>query len=389
MAVGAVLLGVGVPRVAEAFPGDSCGVPVPGWVELRSARIAANGVLTFRLSSPQGGDLRPFLGYLEVEVTDLDGAVIPGAVEIYEGFGVIAWRPDVAWTPDTEVEVAWFMDPTLILAEVYGVERLCPEITGRERVEVVAEELPADAPTIAESFGYEVEPSTSLESFVCCGRQYPRYKPASEMPGVCPQGRNENLDYCAAARGTGYLTIAVAVSGPALTETQVDNLDVRIAEPYDVLGSPAVWNVARDTAPFCATVEILDLARGAIHEFEVCHEGDPTAALGEDVAIDDPLPELLACECPAFTCSVEDRAWQEEDCRPWDASTDPAELVACLAGPAEPNPQPEEPAEPDDDSDEPTAVAQGCGCRQGGGAATIMLLLVAGLRPRSVTRRRG
>ena len=344
----ALALSFPIPATELGCPGyyyDPCEA-AEFWTELtphNAAQIPSDGVLVLQ-GARHGTWDDGATATVELAVT-LDGQPVAGALERSPMPGVLVWRPEAAWAPGATYELSGSVSND----NPDGV--VCADSTLPIASDIVIAGEPGGPlgePGLSGTPSVTTQPTVSLSTIACCDGASPM-----RQSGSCS---GSYIDYdpavCAPISGVGHLSVELtgtpAAAGPAARQ---------IVYTRRIAGTPAVMSLEpafswSAEAPFCAAIEALDLASGAVTTSASLCFGDQVAdQLGpQDIAV----PETLTCALRK--CSVDGDAWNLDSC----FSVDPDSGTAGS----------------DDDGD------KGCGCRSGdgpGGAAAGLLGLVGAL----------
>lgn len=284
---------------------------------------------------------------VELAVT-LAGEPVAGALERSPLPGVLVWRPTEAWVPGASYDLSG----SVTNAESDGLACGPAQLSIDGSVVIAAEPAaPLGKPGLSGTPMVAVTPLVTLETLACCKGSTPEIVAASDCGGSYV---NFDPKKCAPIQGTGTLSVdftgTPAAEGPAAKQ---------ILYTQRVVGSPPItmfdpsFSVISQ-APFCVTLEALDLASGVITTSDSQCFGDAVAEqLGpQDIAVSDTL-----------TCAL-------QQCEPADSSWDPD-----LCGPVAPDSSTAT-GGGEDDGD------KGCGCRasdSGASTGPAGLLALVGL----------
>ncbi len=235
----------------------------------------------------------------------LAGEPVAGALERSPLPGVLVWRPTEAWVPGASYELSGSVtnaddnlgcapaqlsiDSNVVIADQPAAPLAKPVLTG--------------TPTVT------VTPLVTLETLACCEGSTPMLVEASECGGSYV---NFDPEKCAPIQGTGTLTVdftgTPAAGGPAAKQ---------ILYTQRVVGSPPITRFdpsfsVISQAPFCVTLEAVDLASGMITTSDSSCFGDAVAEqLGpQDLAV----PDTLTCSLQQ--CEQADSSWDPDLCGP-------------------------------------------------------------------------
>lgn len=407
VAVAAVI--VTTPRPAEACQPDPC-EQSNRWeiFELASPIIAPDGVLRFSAVKNNGdAPVEEALAFVQLTVIDAGGLVVDGAFEHDPDYRSYAWRPVSPLTPGETHQVELVVDNDALAAfldeEWLAEETWCGEnILEVTSFDTSASDLPpllVPEPELAS--GHQVLPQPSLNGLVCCD-------------GAMPFEEFTCLDFgnvvwtegtCSATRGYGTVSAQASFPEEALAPEQIANLAIRMVQTTGNQvrrAQPGATGISlSDDEPFCARMEVLDLAHSEIWEGpEHCVGDDLIDQLGtHDI---DPSPGLAACVGQPYVCESDSMRWDPETCVPWgdppgedesgdggsegDGGTGGGDDADADDGLGSGGEDGDDTVGQDDDG----VSGRGCACRadSGGGMPSAPWLLVVGLGWRAARRRR-
>lgn len=359
--IAALALSFPIPVADAGCPGyyyDPCDT-LEFWSTLaphNAQQIPSDGVLVLQ-GARHGSWDDAALASVELAVT-LEGQPVAGALELSPLPGVVVWRPEAAWVPGATYKLSG----TVTNVNPDGV--VCADATLPIVSDVViASEpgAPLGKPGLSGVPSVTVEPTVSLATMACCEGEAP-----SVSYGGC--GGSDSVYYdaavCAPISGIGHLSVVFtgtpAAEGPAAQQILYTRRIV--GTPPSTSFDPSFGFVS--DAPFCAALEALDLASGAITTSASLCFGDAVVdQLGPQAIA---VPETLTCALQQ--CAELNAAWNLDDCEPVGPQPDPD---SGTAGGGE-------------DGD------KGCGCHSGdegpGGATLLGLAGLLGLARRRRAR---
>jgi MYXO-CTERM domain-containing protein len=309
-----------VAALALSFPIPVADVGCPGYyydpceslefwstlAPVNAQQIPSDGVLVLQ-GARHGGWDDAALATIELDLT-LAGEPVAGALELSPLRGVLVWRPEVAWVPGATYKLSGSVTNPTSPEGIICVEDVLP-ITA-DVVIAAGPAAPLGKPGLSGTPSVTTEPLISLDTLACC---------EGVAPVIEPSGCSGTYIYfdpaqCAPTRGTGHLAVEFtgtpAATGPAAQQ---------IVYTQRIAGFPAVTSLDPSfsfvsDAPFCAALEALDLASGAITTSASLCFGDAVAdQLGaQDLAIPDTLT------CALQQCEEQDGSWNLEACEPLD-----------------------------------------------------------------------
>lgn len=324
-------------------------------------QIPSDGVLVLQ-GARQGTWDDSAIAAVELSVT-LEDQPVAGALELSPLPGVLVWRPEAAWVPGATYTLSGVVtNPTSPDGTVCAAATL--PIAG-ELVISAEPGAPLGKPGLSGTPSVTLEPTISLSTLACCDGAAPSYG-----SGGCGGGSGIYFDpaMCAPIAGTGYLAVdftgTPAAEGPAAQQILYTQ---RIAGTPPITSLDPSFRFVSD-APFCAAIEALDLASGAITTSASLCFGDAVVdQLGPQALA---VPETLTCALER--CSELDGTWNPDDCEP----IDPDSGTGSGSG--------SDSAGADDD--------KGCGCNSSdegpGGAGLLGLVGLLGLARRRRARAR-
>ena len=355
-----------VPAVEGPCPGyydDPCeGLEYWTYLAPPAVPIPADGVLVLQGAYTGTWDAGA-LATVDVTVTR-DGTPVDGALELSPVSGTLLWRPSAPWVPGAH---------ELSGAVTQSVPEECiftplPDLASTQQVEAA----PAPAlgvPVLVGSEEYHVEHTYALDTLACC---------EGSAPSIVEDGcgflyLDSAGGNCAPFVGNGYLRVELDGKAPpgAPPGQTLAYRYVRGEEKSEWVLGPEF--LLYDDAPFCATLEAMDLASGEIRpSIEWCF-GDLVADKLGVLPID---VDLGTCE--VVTCEPTATGWDPEKCTPFEPEDAPTTSDTM--------------SDASDASDAGSDTAgedgeKGCACdaRGGGEAGLLGLLGLLGLR----RRRRG
>lgn len=365
MAYAARMLPELITALALSFPIPVADVGCPGyyydpcemvdfWSMLtpyNAQQIPSDGVLVLQ-GARHGAWDDTALASVDVEVT-LAGQPVAGVLERSPLPGVVVWRPEAAWVPGETYKLVGSVTNT----SPDGVVCANPTVPIESDVVIAAEPAaPLGKPGLSGAPSVNLEPTISLETLACCDGAAPMVG-----AGGCG-GTYVNFDpaMCAPISGTGHLLVEFtgtpAATGPAAQQILYTQ---RIAGTPPITSQDPSFAFISDV-PFCAALEALDLASGAITTSSSLCFGDAVAdQLGPQTIV---APETLTCALQQ--CEPLGDGWDLDKCEPVDPAVDPDSGTATGG----------------EDGD------KGCGCNSGddgpGGAAALGVVVLLGLARR-------
>jgi MYXO-CTERM domain-containing protein len=363
--IAALALSFPIPVADVGCPGyyyDPCDT-VEFWSTLtpyNAQQIPSDGVLVLQ-GARHGSWDDAAIASVELTVT-LDDVPVAGALELSPLPGLLVWRPEAAWVPGSTYKLS---------GSVTNVNppdgTICADATVPIASDVVITAEPAaplGKPGLSGMPTVTLEPTISLATLACCEGA----SPTVDVSGC--NGTYVNFDpaMCAPISGIGHLAVEFtgtpAAAGPAAQQ---------IVYTQRIAGSPAITALEPSfsflaDAPFCAALEALDLASGAITTSASLCFGDMVVdQLGPQALA---IPETLTCSLQQ--CQELEGTWNTDDCEPLDPDSGSGS-----------------------GSDSDTAGEdgdKGCGCNSSddrpGGAALLGLVGLLGLARRRRSRSR-
>ncbi len=303
------------PNTADACPIPYC-IDTDFWLDIapvNAAQIPADGVLVLQGTHEVSADPDDGIATIEVTVTK-DGEPIAGALEATSHDDVLVWRPAAPFEPGATLQMTGkisnpkpdFGDPCAALEIVFAADLV---IDAEDGVLLDPVEFTGTVET-------ETLPVLSIESIACCQGSGPYTVDTNCLDQA---GLSEYQPLCTLTISQGYLTV-VLTGAPATTGPTAEQV------LYTLKVDGAVHSVARTPsfsvytdAAFCAVIEAMDLASGAvISSAEQCFGQDLGDVLGPH-----PL-EPADLGCPLEQCEpVTDSRWDPTKCTPLDPEPSP------------------------------------------------------------------
>ncbi len=307
---------------------------------VNAQQIPSDGVLVLQ-GARHGGWGDSAIAKVEIAVTLADQPVA-GALELSPLPGVLVWRPEAAWVPGATYKLTGSVTNNTSPDGTVCADAKVP--IASEVVISADPGAPLGKPGLTGVPTVTVDPIISLATLACCAGA----SPTANGSGSCG-GSYVNFDpaVCAPIKGTGRIAVEFtgtpAAEGPAAQQIVYTQ---RIAGTVPVSTLDPSFSVISD-APFCAAIEALDLASGAITTSASLCFGDAVVdQLGpQSLAV----PETLTCALQK--CSELEGTWDPDNCWPIDPDSDTA-------------------GESDD---------KGCDCSSGDGPGGAGLLGIVGL----------
>ncbi len=304
------------PDTAEACPQPGPCYLLEFWGDLapvNAAQIPADGVLVLQGTHENGAD-EDWLTQIELTVTK-DGQPTAGALEATSLHGVLAWRPAAPFEPGAALKVnGKVTNPD----EASSYNCADEEIVFAADLMIDAENgAPLEPVELVGVVETESAPVVSFETLACCPGAAP--EPGSAY-NYCDLG--ETIDWdpatCTPIATHGYLSVTLT-GGPATTGPAAEQVLYTLkvdGAAHSVARAPS-FSVHGDAA-FCAVIEAMDLASGAItSSAEQCFGQDLGDVLGQH-----PL-EPAELGCPLQQCEVVDGLWDPTMCTPLDTEPSP------------------------------------------------------------------
>ncbi|MBZ5708141.1 hypothetical protein [Nannocystis pusilla] len=316
-----------VPSEAEACSPGYCAY-TDAWQSLEpinAQAIPTDGVLLLQGARSGSSPEEDWLDKVELTVTR-DGQPIAGAVEASPVRDVLLWRPAAPLEPGDYKVVGSLDNPDEDIGYEYCAVDL--ELDFDFAVEA-GPSAPLSPPQLSAQPLLDVRESDALENLVCCDGAMP-YSYVFDCGGSDEYvGWDEG--FCTGLRAFGTLRVQVSIATDLPQATSALVMRELLVDGSPQRGALLDAQTAGLTKPSCITVRLTNLATGESVESEAsCHGDEPEVAaqLG-DHAID-PGPALAQeCSQGAYTCEINQEAWDPEKCAPWPAdeptSGDPTE----------------------------------------------------------------
>lgn len=377
------------PGAAEACPYDAC-AGNDFWTDLapvNAAKIPADGVLVLQ-GTHEGGADQDWLTKIDLSVTK-DGQPVAGALEATSEHGVLVWRPAEPWEPGATLQMTG-----AVHNQEFDDYYDCADTEIPFASDIVIDTEPG-APLgeveLAGAVEHETVVEVSLETLACCSGAVPHL-------GYADCDGSENVywqdDVCAPTLARGYLDVALTGT-PATTGPAAEQLIYRlkVGGVLHSSGRAPIFHV-RDDAPFCAVVEVEDLASGEVTVgAEQCFGQELAAVLGPQ-----PLDPTATLDCPLQQCEVVMGSWDPEQCTPFDTEPSPTTSdttpdtttdTTTDGGPATDGTGAADSEVPPDSGAPQEGGEQGCACdvAPDGGAGLLALIGALGLARRRRGRR--
>ncbi len=332
---------------------------------INAAKIPSDGVLV--LQGIHKGDDAASLPSIDLQVTR-DGQPLAGALEATSLHGVLVWRPSEPWEAGTTYALTGTVTNSAESAAC-GPEMVAIEAMLNNDV------APGAALGAVDFTGETVvqnSPAVSLATLACCEGA----TPSSGYGGCGGPDVYWDPNECAPTQATGYLSVQIdgqpATSGAAAPQILYT---LKVDDAFHSIGQSPQFSVFTD-APFCAVIEALDLASGAVSQGQKHCFGDAVA----DMLGPQPLDPTATLQCALENCSPENGSWDPMMCTPLDPDH-PITSDTVDAG--------SESAGSDSDTAGEGEGDKGCGCnaRSTGDAGLLALVGLVGLARRRRGRR--
>ncbi len=389
------------PAPADACQPDPC-LESNRWTqfEVVSEVVAPDGVLRIQAArNPGTRSLADSLFFAELQVRDADANLIDGSFEYIDELRALVWRPasplDPSATYSANLRVdndalAESLDEGWVVEESWCGENIETALSFQTSEDALG---PLVIPNHDVSTEHRVEDVRELDTLVCCDGAYP-YRELWD----CFEGEEILWDggHCASTVGRGFVRATLTLPEEELAPEVRNNLALRVVDAGGQVrgANPLSLSVSyEDDQPFCAQLEVYDLAYGDSWVSPMHCVGDDLAdQLGEHAI--SPADGLAACQDEPYTCEFEEERWDQAACEPWidpdpsgddddddddddDIDVDPIDL------PGDPLDDPG--LDQDDD-----ITDRGCACRAQSDRSSpfALWLLLAGLAWRGAARRR-
>lgn len=353
---------------------DYCNDGLPSSVSVESTEIGVDGVIVLRLvDSRERVPEIEWWDIVTVTVTDADGAVVDGSLELHPGFSRVAWRPTNPWGAGSH-EIA--VDVNLEAFED-AASHGCAPYTHSTEVVVVDEPRHVVGPQeLALTESYVFDPRRSLSTIVCCDGALPYLADVSGV--LCPGHPETELradHYCTEVSGHGSLRVQTEL----LVDGSVAHPDYALREVTRATTAPSGGGAMSLSLsqPECLEFEVLDLVTGELTVHPSCH-GEAVADELGTLPIDPAAALAASCTDTPYICEVIGDRWDPSYCTSWP---DGAEYEHPEAPPEH---VPNDGDEYDDDPPFDNRDARGCHVAGGeaSGAGLLLLIALLGLRRR-------